>query len=185
MDRNLGASQVATSSTDINSFGDSYQWGRPSDGHQCRTSSTTTILSSSNQPGNSYFILLTTGSHSIAPYQDWRSPQNINLWQDSSGVNINNPCPNGYRIPTWPELNNERLSWSNNITGAFASPLKFTAGGGRNGNSGSFVNVNSVGVYWSSTINTTTSFHLNFNNFGSNLNSTNRSQGLSVRCIKQ
>lgn len=33
MDRNLGASQVATSSTDANSYGDLYQWGRAKDGH--------------------------------------------------------------------------------------------------------------------------------------------------------
>jgi hypothetical protein len=37
MDRNLGASQVATSSTDPASYGDLYQWGRPADGHQIRT----------------------------------------------------------------------------------------------------------------------------------------------------
>jgi hypothetical protein len=33
MDRNLGASQVATSSTHANSYGDLYQWGRRADGH--------------------------------------------------------------------------------------------------------------------------------------------------------
>jgi len=33
MDRNLGATQVATSSTDENSYGDLYQWGRRADGH--------------------------------------------------------------------------------------------------------------------------------------------------------
>ncbi|MGA1583494.1 MAG: hypothetical protein ACO4CH_09580, partial [Saprospiraceae bacterium] len=36
MDRNLGASQVADSSSDANSYGDWYQWGRFADGHQCR-----------------------------------------------------------------------------------------------------------------------------------------------------
>jgi len=34
MDRNLGAYQVATSSTDANAYGDFYHWGRRSDGHQ-------------------------------------------------------------------------------------------------------------------------------------------------------
>ncbi len=46
MDRNLGASQAATSSNDAASYGDLYQWGRRADGHQCRTSATTVILSS-------------------------------------------------------------------------------------------------------------------------------------------
>ncbi len=38
MDRNLGASQAATASNDVASYGDYYQWGRFSDGHQCQAS---------------------------------------------------------------------------------------------------------------------------------------------------
>ena len=57
MDRNLGAIQVATSSTDENSYGDLYQWGRGADGHQLRTSTTTSILSSTDQPPNNNYIL--------------------------------------------------------------------------------------------------------------------------------
>jgi hypothetical protein len=56
MDRNLGASQVATSSTDPTSYGDSYQWDRLADGHQIRTSATTTTLAVNTTPG-----LTTTG----------------------------------------------------------------------------------------------------------------------------
>ncbi len=92
MDRNLGATQVATSSTDTNSYGDLYQWGRRSDGHQCRTSPTTSTLSSIDQPAHGSFIVAPN-----SPY-DWRSPQNNNLWQGVNG--INNPCPSGYRFPT-------------------------------------------------------------------------------------
>jgi hypothetical protein len=114
MDRNLGASQVATFPLDTSAYGDLYQWGRGSDGHQCRNSPTTSTLSSTDQPGHGSFI--------FSP-SDWRSPQNGNLWQGLSG--INNPCPSGYRLPTEAELNSERLSWiSNNAAGAFASPLK-------------------------------------------------------------
>ena len=113
MDRNLGASQVATSSSDAASYGDLYQWGRRADGHQCRTSATTAALSSIDQPAHGNFILAPS-----TPY-DWRSPQNTNLWQGVNG--INNPCPSGYRIPTEPELEAERLSWSvNTSVGAFA-----------------------------------------------------------------
>ena len=87
MDRNLGASQAATSSTDDAAYGDLYQWGRRADGHQCRTSPTTATLSSIDQPAHGNFI--TIGS---TPY-DWLSPQNVNLWQGVNGVN--NPCPSG------------------------------------------------------------------------------------------
>ena len=56
MDRNLGASQVATSSTDTNAYGDLYQWGRRADGHQCRNSGTINTRSSSDQPGHGNFF---------------------------------------------------------------------------------------------------------------------------------
>ena len=57
MDRNLGASQVATSVTDEFAYGDLYQWGRHADGHQARTSSTTSVLATNNAPNHSEFIL--------------------------------------------------------------------------------------------------------------------------------
>ena len=41
LDRNLGASQVCTSSTDSSCYGNLYQWGRNDDGHE--SSSTTTV----------------------------------------------------------------------------------------------------------------------------------------------
>jgi hypothetical protein len=37
LDRNLGARQVCTSSTDAACFGDLYQWGRAKDGHESGT----------------------------------------------------------------------------------------------------------------------------------------------------
>jgi hypothetical protein len=132
MDRNLGASQAATSSTDANSYGDLYQWGRRSDGHQCRNSATTTTLSSTDQPSHGNFIRAPN-----SPW-DWRSPQNNNLWQGVNGVN--NPCPSGYRLPTFAELDAERASWSsNNSAGAFASPLKLPLAGSRIGSNGSLL----------------------------------------------
>jgi hypothetical protein len=75
MDRNLGASQVATNATDTNAFGDFYQWGRFGDGHQCRNSSMISSASSSDMPGHSHFI---------TNVGDWRSPSNDNLWQGLS-----------------------------------------------------------------------------------------------------
>ena len=176
MDRNLGATQVATSSTDSASYGDLYQWGRRADGHQCRTSPTTATLSSIDQPANGNFILAPS-----APY-DWRSPQNANLWQGVNGVN--NPCPSGYRIPTETEINAERLSWSvNTSVGAFASPLKWTLAGYRLSTDGSLGIVGTDGSYSSSTVSGTYSRGLNF---GSNnaISDRYRASGYSVRCLK-
>jgi uncharacterized protein (TIGR02145 family) len=177
MDRNLGASQVATSSADALAYGDLYQWGRGADGHQCRNSATTTTLSSSDQPGNGSFILV-----SPAP-NDWRSPQNNNLWQGVNGVN--NPCPIGYRLPTNNELETERLSWSNNnSSGAFASPLKFPIAGYRSFNDGSLNNVGNFSDCWSSTISGTVAHYILFDAAFSSMYDGNRAHGFSVRCIK-
>ncbi len=177
MDRNLGATQAATSSTDGNAYGDLYQWGRESDGHQCRTSATTTALSSTDQPANGNFILAPD-----AP-GDWRSPQNDNLWQGVGG--INNPCPSGYRLPTEAEWEIERLTWgTNNAAGAFASPLKLPLAGYRVGTSGSLSIGGAAGSYWSSTVNGVNSQGLNFNSGNAYMSSSSRASGVCVRCIK-
>jgi uncharacterized protein (TIGR02145 family) len=177
MDRNLGASQVATSSTDTNSYGDLYQWGRGIDGHQCRNSATTSTLSSGDVPGHGNFILINSSPN------DWRSPQNTNLWQGVNGVN--NPCPSLYRLPTDAELNAERLSWSsNNSAGAFASPLKLPIAGFRQYNNGSFTFVGSYGNYWSSTVGAGGTRYFTFSSSSAYLQSAARAYGLSVRCLK-
>jgi trimeric autotransporter adhesin len=177
LDKNLGASQVATSSNDAASYGDSYQWGRAADGHQIRTSGTTSTLSSTDLPGNANFILAPTSPN------DWRSPQNNNLWQGVSGVN--NPCPAGFRIPTDSELDAERASWtSQDAAGAFASPLKLPLAGYRDFTSGSFFNVGTGGRYWSSTVSSTTSRYLTFSSYAMITSSGSRAIGFSVRCIK-
>ncbi len=179
MDRNLGASQVATSSTDANAYGDLYQWGRGADGHQCRNSTTTGTLSSSDQPGHGSFILASNSSY------DWRSSQNDNLWQGVNGVN--NPCPSGYRLPTFAELDAERASWSiKNSVGAFSSPLKLLLAGFRNVSDGSLVVEGIQGRYWSSTVDYTQSLYLLFyiSNTYNYTSTYNRGSAFSVRCIK-
>jgi uncharacterized protein (TIGR02145 family) len=178
MDRNLGASRVATSSTDANAYGDLYQWGRAADGHENRTSGTTATLSSSNTPGHDNFITIGT-----AP-ADWRSPQNDNLWQGVNGTN--NPCPGGYRLPSEAEWEEERTSWSsNNATGAFSSPLKLPVAGWRvSFLDGSLGNVGSRGLYWSSTLNGAYSYALYFVSSNAFLYIDYRANGLSVRCLK-
>jgi len=176
MDRNLGASQVATSSTDASAYGDLYQWGRGSDGHQLRTSGTTTTLSNSDTPGHSDFIISPD-----SPY-DWRSPKSDNLWQGVNG--INNPCPTGYRLPTDAEWEAERLSWSsNNAAGAFASPLKLSMAGYRTYNGG-IGEVGSIGWYTSSTVTGDYSRQIYFSSSNVSASNNFRAFGYSVRCIK-
>ena len=192
MDRNLGAAQVATSSTDFNAYGSLFQWGRAADGHELMnwtsSSSITAVngfsstLSSSDSPENSE-IILATG------YVNWRNPTNDDLWQGVNG--INNPCPISYRLPTETEWGAERLSWtSNNAAGAFASPLKLPNAGNRpnydmetwNGGGGE-------SLYWSSTARFNfwgdpVSGALTFQSNSANTIDSYRACSLSVRCIK-
>ena len=98
--------QQATSQTDFNAFGSSFQWGRLADGHELinytssiagtSANATTTTLSTGDVPGHSNFIL--------APRSpgDWRATQNATLWDGVDG--INNPCPQGFKLPTQAEF---------------------------------------------------------------------------------
>ena len=177
MDRNLGASQVATSSTDAAAYGCLYQWGRSADDHEDRGAAAITTNSATDTPGNSSFI--TEGS---AP-TDWRSPQNANLWQGVAGVN--NPCPTGYRIPTIAELDLERTTdfTSNNAAGAFGGALKLSVAGTRASNAAlSFAG--SKGLYWCSAVNGTYSYALNVYSSNASIGINTRANGFSVRCIK-
>jgi uncharacterized protein (TIGR02145 family) len=179
LDRNLGASEVATSYNDSNAYGDLFQWGRLDDSHQIRTSGTTTNLSGSDNPGNSNFI------YGMGSPYDWRSPQNDNLWQGVSG--INNPCPSGWRIPTQTEWQTEISSWSSgDRAGAFASPLKLTAGGYRGALSGNLGGVGSAGRYWSSTVYTDaiSVYNPSFDNSSAFMSGSWRAFGFSVRCVQ-
>ncbi len=177
MDRNLGASRVATSSTDEAAYGDLYQWGRAADGHESRTSGTTTTLSASDTPGHGNFILSLFGN-------DWRSPQNDNLWQGISGTN--NPCPSGFRLPTEAEWQAELLSWSsNNAAGAFASPLKLPIAGYRSYSRGFLGIEDAIGAYWSSTATGNYSYGLGFDNIYAKMFTDVRMSGASIRCLKE
>lgn len=146
MDRNLGASQVATSPTDEKSYGYYYQWGRGNDGHQLPNSLTTTVKSQSDQPGNGLFILV-SGPNNL----DWRVISNPNLWQGVNG--INNVCPAGFRIPTDQEWQQEKNTWStSNDIGGFNSALKLPLSGNRIAEYGTLSGLGVYADYWSSTV---------------------------------
>jgi hypothetical protein len=181
LDRNLGATQVATSSQDAASYGDLFQAGRGADGHQLKTSGITSTLSTSDIPGNSNFIK----TDNAANNNDWRNPQNANLWQGVNGVN--NPCPSGFRLPSFSEMVSEYSSWNSaTISGAFASPLKLPLAGFRNGFNGELYSIGVRGEYWTSdfTRNEAASLSMRTTELTVGVTPSNRSQGFSVRCIK-
>lgn len=174
LDRNLGADQVATSSTDANSYGHLFQWGRGDDGHQLRNSTTYNVRSTGDNAGNPLFIV---------SYQDWRSSINNNLWQGVNG--INNPCPSGWRIPTSAEWETEIQSWTdkNNI-GGYNSTLKLPSAGGRSITNGALFSQGSAGFYHTSTVSSSSVFQIRLFSTSTSVTADYRATGTSVRCIK-
>jgi len=208
LDRNLGASQVATAYNDSLAYGNLFQWGRLDDGHQIRTSGTTTVLSSDDIPGHNNFIIskdIESLLHNrydriiaASYYYDWRFPKNDNLWQGDKG--INNPCPSGWRVPTRQEWQVEFDSWRYPEKGpeqwlypekridarpyAMNSTLKLPAGGYRAGKDGLLDDEGEKGYYWSSNVSGVDAINLDFYNASIFIGNYFRVYGFSVRCIK-
>jgi hypothetical protein len=195
MDRNLGASRVATVYNDFMAYGCMYQWGRGNDGHASMnwTSSTagslvngtTTTKSSTLLPGNALFITNTDGRDTP---NDWMTttPSPDVRWRTLTGNN--NPCPSGYRLPNHEE--NLAVIQANgtaftNATSWGSGLLKLPVNGALNANGSTFFNtgtgVNTFGVR-----DTYFPGHLVSSNvvYGSTNGNPNRSMAKGVRCIK-
>jgi len=128
---NLGANENMTieeqmayipqGSTDPTVYGDLYQWGRKTDGHEKRTSANyptnNTSIENGEVSGIGNFdangqIVNTHAAYgkfikqSVSP-RDWRSPQIDTLWNSGTETlpvkTANDPCPKGWRLPTHTE----------------------------------------------------------------------------------
>ena len=190
MDRNLGASQVATSSTDEDSYGDLYQWGRAADGHEKRISDNyngtsvrpNTITESGAWDGK--FITIPNGTNR----NDWVTTQTNDAWNTGTeSVPIKtatDPCPSGYRVPTEAEFQTESSNWNpDGAVGAFNSTLKLPLAGERNFTNGGIGGP--FGSYWMSTISGDRAKRLRIGGSpGIVYFNNDRAFGFSVRCLK-
>lgn len=192
LQQNLGSENVATSETDATAYGDLFQWGRWDDGHQIRTSETSSTAPNPNNPtglgsGNANFL---TGSA-----QWWKTGLIADKWENATPEEVteNNGCDpckalgNGWSLPTLEEwtaiVSSEQIT---NIATAYTSHLKLTVAGNRNA-SGGFNFVGQRGYYWSNSTTTTTGYakHLYYSNAIVNASSGSyRELGMSVRCLK-
>ena len=139
LDRNLGASRVATSIKDEHAYGDYFQWCRAADGHQLSTSATYTgpVSNSTNSDGNAWFGRYVTSLSATA--NDWLSSplDNGSLWYNGVVAGITNPCPPGWHVPAASEFIAEISAGMTNATHTYEA-LKFAYTGLRLPSDGTF-----------------------------------------------
>lgn len=135
---------------------------------------------------------------------DWCNPQIDHLWMDSEGKKTqNDPCPDGWRIPTYDELNAliKNYSWStkDNQNGSYfvgeytyiegLPQVFFPAAGYRYHYDGDASNRDFDGLYWSSRpsyYDINYAYSLGFGRSGASMNYFyyHRALGHSVRCVQ-
>lgn len=192
LDRNIGASQTCTSMTDTNCYGDYYQWGRNTDGHEKSTSSTSiTQATDINNAGNSFIT-------SVSSYQDWTSTDS-NLTQRAANwatIDGSSVCPVGYKVPTEIEVKAETSDLTgiytvSNTTDLFNGFLSFPAAGYRTKNAGNISGIGTIISIATTSLGISSDSIKTFDTSGNSaaiyVNAGRNSDilyGITVRCIK-
>jgi len=108
LDRNLGASQACTAMDDKLCYGDYYQWGRNSDGHEKSDSITTEVQATSiNNLNNKFIISGNDDNYDWADSVDKSGNRREVNWKQIDGSSV---CPVGFRVPSIDELKDETIN---------------------------------------------------------------------------
>ena len=140
---------------------------------------------------------------SQSPY-DWSKVQNDNMWNSGTGSSPvktkYDPCPEGWRVPTYAELDKLNNSYSSFITvggqkGRYfsgdytyldnAPQVFFPAAGYRDSDDGNAGDRGNSGDYWSSRPTDSGAHELYFHSSNVGMYSDGRPGGYSVRCVQQ
>ncbi|NDV47842.1 hypothetical protein D0T49_12370 [Paludibacter sp. 221] len=187
-------------------YGDLYQWGRITDGHEKRTSANTAIdeTVTGTTAGHGDFILVT-----VHPF-NWTTAATADLNWSSQKNSTYDPCPAGWRVPAQSEWGDifrggsvpgasstaVANTWSRFSTGGTngyevkpdgeTTTLFLPAAGYRAGSNGEFYHVGSIGSYWSASLNSMYSINQYF--YGNDVYPATNNYcafGFSVRCVAE
>lgn len=189
-------------------YGKLYQWGRKyGQGYSSEYDVTEPTLSAgpiSRKSGESADNANVFYTVSASPY-DWLAPQEDDLWNSGSeAVPVKtqyDPCPDGWRVPTYAELdalNDYSMYNSTNIAGQRGTklygryrqqddaPSVFLPYAGCRDYDGDASNREGRGCYWSSGPNVTNANYLYLTSSGSiGMSNYDRVSAYSVRCVQE
>ncbi|VAY87035.1 hypothetical protein MNB_ARC-1_622 [hydrothermal vent metagenome] len=175
LDRNLGASQACTQLDDSACFGDYYQWGRNTDGHE-KSNSKLVNQEVSISVNSGYFVAGVVSGEWAR--EDSNGSIRSTNWSKIDGTSI---CPVGYRVPTRDEFVKENIISRGQ---AYSSVLKFPSAGYREISRGDFVDLNSLGYLWSSSPDADEAEYFTFTQTSAGMHTKSRANGIPVRCVK-
>ncbi len=191
-------------------YGKLYQWGRRyGQGYTTDYDSTVPEISAgpvgvenSRNPASANVFF----TNPVSP-NDWSLVKQDNLWNRESDIEpdktANDPCPEGWRVPTWKELSalgsgnhSSLVTLGSGVSGMWfsgdkpfsssVSAIFLPAGGERLCDTGVEMYRNERGYYWSSAPNGVSAFCLYFYNGDSRTDmSLGRANGSSLRCVKE
>ena len=191
LDKDLGSPKVCETYMDSTCYGNLYQWGRGTDGHQERNATARNLNPDYFPYSSKYHETSSTGNF------DWLTIPGGN--EQSSGfiaerkaswssVSDNSVCPKGWYVPTKDELT--ALADAEGIVDsatAFSSPLRFAVSGSRSNASATIEQANVEGYIWTTDTsdNTNTSYAFTYTEIETLWSRAYRATGYSVRCIKR
>ncbi len=188
LDRNLGASEAAADVNDTAAFGDLYQWGRSTDGHQERTSETNDTLadtldgSDTNTAWYGKFIVSQVDGDWVSSGIDDDGSLRSQSWSTpyDETTNPNQVCPCGYVVPTIQDFKDLNLIDDANASNTFK--LAYT--GYKRAENGIIIDPNST-AFWATDVdnNLSANAYYNSSDFESYVEN-GRGDGFSIRCIK-
>ena len=193
-------------------YGKLYQWGRKyGQGYSADSDSEPKIYSGtvSYQNGQDKSM----GEYFFMCESDWIKTPDGSMWnsgtEDAPLKTANDPCPSGWRVPTYSELNvliTDHSDWTTNdgqigyyYSGVLTTTVYDThplgedkpqvflpAAGYRNGKSGNATNRDFSAYYWSSCpSNNNTSHLLYFDQYNVEMRNYSRGDGYTVRCVQE